>query len=69
VYHHDLGMWFLFNAKERTLDEFKTLGQVPSTILSCIATIDGDNHRANAGLAITGVHDLVETMVMEFRIA
>ncbi|KAJ8588309.1 S-adenosyl-L-methionine-dependent methyltransferase [Rhizopogon salebrosus TDB-379] len=50
VYHQDLGMWFLLNAKERTLDEFKTLG-------------------VNAGLAITEVHDLVDTMVMEFRIA
>ncbi|KAJ8588308.1 S-adenosyl-L-methionine-dependent methyltransferase [Rhizopogon salebrosus TDB-379] len=50
AYHQDLGMWCLFNAKERTLDEFKTLG-------------------STADLALTQVYDLVETMVMEFRIA
>ncbi|OAX38960.1 hypothetical protein K503DRAFT_782506 [Rhizopogon vinicolor AM-OR11-026] len=28
VYQLDMAMWFIFNAKERTLDEFKTLEQV-----------------------------------------
>ncbi|KAG1745181.1 O-methyltransferase-domain-containing protein [Suillus lakei] len=31
AYQLDLAMWFLFNTKERTLDEFKIIGQVPST--------------------------------------
>ncbi|OJA11684.1 hypothetical protein AZE42_10532 [Rhizopogon vesiculosus] len=52
AYQLDMAMWFLFNAKERTLDEFKTLGQVLA-----------------AGLAFTQVYDLVDTMLIEFRIA
>jgi len=50
VYQLDMAMWFIFNAKERTLDEFKTLGLV-------------------VGLAFTQVYDLVDTMLIEFRIA
>lgn len=30
AYKQDLVMWLMLNAKERTLAEFKTLGQVPS---------------------------------------
>ncbi|KAG1739479.1 O-methyltransferase-domain-containing protein [Suillus paluster] len=57
TYQTDMTMWLVLNSKERTLDELKILGQVPSST------------SANAGLALTQVYDLVETMVMEFRIA
>ncbi|KAG1825347.1 O-methyltransferase-domain-containing protein, partial [Suillus variegatus] len=30
THHLDMTMWFLFNGKERTLKEFKDIGQVPS---------------------------------------
>ncbi|KAG1860308.1 hypothetical protein DFJ58DRAFT_839992 [Suillus subalutaceus] len=61
VYQIDLTMWFLVNAKERTLDEMKIIAQVPYN--------SSLTRRATAGLALTQVYDLVETMVMEFRIA
>ncbi|KAG2346546.1 S-adenosyl-L-methionine-dependent methyltransferase [Suillus weaverae] len=58
TYQMDLTMWFTLNSKERTLDELKTIGQVPYSI-----------PRATVGLTLTQVYDLVETMVVEFRIA
>ncbi|KAG1860309.1 S-adenosyl-L-methionine-dependent methyltransferase [Suillus subalutaceus] len=61
VYQIDLTMWFLLNSKERTLDELKIIAQVPYN--------SSLTRRATAGLALTQVYDLVETMVMEFRIA
>ena len=30
AYHQDLTMWFSLNAKERTVDELKIIGQVAS---------------------------------------
>ncbi|KAG1895982.1 O-methyltransferase [Suillus fuscotomentosus] len=30
AHQHDMTMWLLFNGKERTLNEFKNIGQVPS---------------------------------------
>ncbi|KAG1864887.1 S-adenosyl-L-methionine-dependent methyltransferase [Suillus subluteus] len=50
TYQTDLTMWFIFNSKERTLEELEIIG-------------------AAAGLALTQVYDLVDTMLIEFRIA